>query len=77
MQIVSPCSLIPWVCHRGLHLLIHQFERRRIVDWPSAVAMERRVVRWVTDLCGDDENAGANFISGGMMANFDTRNRVP
>ncbi len=37
---------------------------------PSAVAMERRVVRWLTDLCGYDENAGGNLTSGGMMANF-------
>ena len=37
---------------------------------PSAVAMERRVVRWLTDLCGYDENTGGNLTSGGMMANF-------
>lgn len=37
---------------------------------PSAVAMERRVVRWLTDLCGYDKNAGGNLTSGGMMANF-------
>ncbi|MGC2060895.1 MAG: pyridoxal-dependent decarboxylase [Candidatus Sulfotelmatobacter sp.] len=37
---------------------------------PSAVAMERRVVRWLTDLCGYDESAGGNLTSGGMMANF-------
>lgn len=37
---------------------------------PSAVAMERRVVRWLTDLCAYDENAGGNLTSGGMMANF-------
>ena len=37
---------------------------------PSAVAMERRVLRWLTDLCGYDENAGGNLTSGGMMANF-------
>lgn len=37
---------------------------------PSAVAMERRVVRWLTDLCGFGENAGGNLTSGGMMANF-------
>src|SRR5580704_12841341 len=37
---------------------------------PSAVAMERRAVRWLTDLCGFDGNAGGNFTSGGMMANF-------
>ena len=37
---------------------------------PSAVATERRVVRWLTDLCGYDENAGGNLTSGGMLANF-------
>jgi aromatic-L-amino-acid decarboxylase len=37
---------------------------------PSAVAMERRVVRWLTDLCGYDDNAGGNLTSGGMMANL-------
>ena len=37
---------------------------------PSAVAMERRVVRWLTDLCGYDAGAGGNLTSGGMMANF-------
>jgi aromatic-L-amino-acid decarboxylase len=37
---------------------------------PSAVAMERRVVRWLTDLCGYGANAGGNLTSGGMMANF-------
>jgi aromatic-L-amino-acid/L-tryptophan decarboxylase len=37
---------------------------------PSAVAMERRVVRWLSDLCGYDENAGGNLTSGGMLANF-------
>jgi aromatic-L-amino-acid decarboxylase len=37
---------------------------------PSAVAIERRVVRWLTDLCGYDVNAGGNLTSGGMMANF-------
>ena len=37
---------------------------------PSAVAVERRVVRWLTDLCGYDEKAGGNLTSGGMMANF-------
>jgi aromatic-L-amino-acid decarboxylase len=37
---------------------------------PSAVAMERRVVRWLTDLCGYSANAGGNLTSGGMMANF-------
>jgi glutamate/tyrosine decarboxylase-like PLP-dependent enzyme len=37
---------------------------------PSSVAMERRVVRWLTDLCGYGEEAGGNLTSGGMMANF-------
>ncbi len=37
---------------------------------PSAVAMERQVVRWLTDLCGYDQKAGGNLTSGGMMANF-------
>jgi len=37
---------------------------------PSAVAVERRVVRWLSDLCGYDEKAGGNLTSGGMMANF-------
>src|SRR6516225_4208698 len=37
---------------------------------PSAVEMERRVVRWLTDLCGYGEKAGGNLTSGGMMANF-------
>jgi aromatic-L-amino-acid/L-tryptophan decarboxylase len=37
---------------------------------PSAVAVERRVVRWLTDLCGYGEKAGGNLTSGGMMANF-------
>ena len=37
---------------------------------PSAVAMERRVVRWLTDLCGYGLKAGGNLTSGGMMANF-------
>jgi aromatic-L-amino-acid/L-tryptophan decarboxylase len=37
---------------------------------PSAVAVERRVVCWLTDLCGYGANAGGNLTSGGMMANF-------
>ena len=37
---------------------------------PSAVAMERRVVRWLTDLAGYGPAAGGNLTSGGMMANF-------
>ena len=37
---------------------------------PSAVAMERRVIRWLTDLCGYDAQGGGNLTSGGMTANF-------
>lgn len=37
---------------------------------PSAVALERRVVRWLTDLVGWTDTAGGNLTSGGMMANF-------
>src|SRR5580704_2314751 len=37
---------------------------------PAAVAMERRVVRWLTDLAGYGDEAGGNLTSGGMMANF-------
>jgi aromatic-L-amino-acid decarboxylase len=37
---------------------------------PAAVAMERRTVRWLSDLVGYDEHAGGNLTSGGMMANF-------
>jgi glutamate/tyrosine decarboxylase-like PLP-dependent enzyme len=37
---------------------------------PSAIEMERQVVRWLTDLCGYDAQAGGNLTSGGMMANF-------
>lgn len=37
---------------------------------PSAVAMERRVVHWLTDLCHYDAKAGGNLTSGGMTANF-------
>ncbi len=37
---------------------------------PSAVAMERRVVRWLDDLIGYGPGAGGNLTSGGMMANF-------
>ncbi len=37
---------------------------------PAAVAMERSVVRWLTDLCGYGQSAGGNLTSGGMMANF-------
>jgi aromatic-L-amino-acid decarboxylase len=37
---------------------------------PSAVAMERRVVRWLADIAGYGPGAGGNLTSGGMMANF-------
>ena len=37
---------------------------------PSAVAMERRTVRWLTDMAGYGEHAGGNLTSGGTMANF-------
>jgi glutamate/tyrosine decarboxylase-like PLP-dependent enzyme len=37
---------------------------------PSAVAMERRTVRWLTDLVGYDGRAGGNLTSGGMVANL-------
>ena len=37
---------------------------------PSAVAMERHVVRWLSNLCGYDNKAGGNLTSGGMTANF-------
>src|SRR5689334_16507109 len=37
---------------------------------PAAVAMERRTIRWLTDLVGYDHEAGGNLTSGGMMANF-------
>jgi aromatic-L-amino-acid/L-tryptophan decarboxylase len=37
---------------------------------PSAVAIERRTVRWLTDLIGWGDGAGGNLTSGGMMANF-------
>ena len=37
---------------------------------PSAVAMERRTVRWLADLVGYGEGAGGNLTSGGTMANF-------
>src|SRR6204780_2449955 len=37
---------------------------------PAGVAMERRTVRWLTDLAGYDDKAGGNLASGGMMANF-------
>src|SRR5215208_6176675 len=37
---------------------------------PSAVVMERQVIRWLNDLIGYDEKAGGNLTSGGMTANF-------
>jgi len=37
---------------------------------PAAVAMERRTVRWLTDMAGYGPGAGGNLTSGGMMANF-------
>ena len=37
---------------------------------PAGVAMERRTVRWLTDLVGYGATAGGNLTSGGMMANF-------
>ena len=37
---------------------------------PAGVAMERRTVRWLTDLAGYGPEAGGNLTSGGMMANF-------
>jgi aromatic-L-amino-acid decarboxylase len=37
---------------------------------PAGVAIERRTVRWLTDLVGYGPEAGGNFTSGGMMANF-------
>ena len=37
---------------------------------PSGVAMERRTVRWLTDLVGYGPSAGGNLTSGGMTANF-------
>jgi aromatic-L-amino-acid decarboxylase len=37
---------------------------------PAAVAMERRTVRWLSDLVGYAETAGGNLTSGGTMANF-------
>jgi glutamate/tyrosine decarboxylase-like PLP-dependent enzyme len=37
---------------------------------PAAVAMERRTVRWLTDLAGYGPEAGGNLTSGGTMANM-------
>lgn len=36
---------------------------------PSAVAMERQVIRWICGFIGYKEGAGGNFTSGGMTAN--------
>ncbi len=38
---------------------------------PGAVAMERRVVRWLCDLAGYGGGAGGHLTSGGTMANFE------
>lgn len=37
---------------------------------PAGVTVERRTVRWLTDLVGYSPKAGGNLTSGGMMANF-------
>jgi aromatic-L-amino-acid decarboxylase len=37
---------------------------------PAGVAMERRTVRWLSDLIGYGQEAGGNLTSGGMMANL-------
>lgn len=37
---------------------------------PSAVVIERKVIRWLNDLIGYDEKASGNLTSGGMTANF-------
>ncbi len=37
---------------------------------PAGVAIERRTLRWLTDLVGYEQQAGGNLTSGGMMANF-------
>jgi glutamate/tyrosine decarboxylase-like PLP-dependent enzyme len=37
---------------------------------PAAVEIERRTIRWLTDLVGYGPAAGGNLTSGGMMANF-------
>src|SRR5262245_31980042 len=44
---------------------------------PAAVAMERRVVRWLCDLAGYGPGSGGNLTSGGMMANFIGRKLAP
>jgi aromatic-L-amino-acid/L-tryptophan decarboxylase len=37
---------------------------------PAGVIVERRTVRWLTDLVGYSPDAGGNLTSGGMTANF-------
>ena len=37
---------------------------------PAAIALERRTVRWLTDLSGYGPEAGGNLTSGGTMSNF-------
>src|ERR1700739_2125521 len=37
---------------------------------PAGVAVERRTVRWLTDLVGYGPEAGGNLTSGGMTAKF-------
>jgi aromatic-L-amino-acid/L-tryptophan decarboxylase len=37
---------------------------------PAGVAIERRTIRWLTQLAGYGQEAGGNLTSGGMMANF-------
>jgi aromatic-L-amino-acid/L-tryptophan decarboxylase len=37
---------------------------------PAAIAIERRAVRWLTDLAGYGPEAGGNLTSGGTMSNF-------
>jgi aromatic-L-amino-acid decarboxylase len=37
---------------------------------PSATALERRTVRWLTDLAGYGPEAGGNLTSGGTLANL-------
>jgi aromatic-L-amino-acid decarboxylase len=38
---------------------------------PSAVAVERRVTRWLCDLVGFDSKAGGHLTNGGTLANFE------
>jgi aromatic-L-amino-acid/L-tryptophan decarboxylase len=37
---------------------------------PSATALERQTIRWLTDLVGYDPKSGGNLTSGGTLANF-------